>query len=1137
MANITSLLKYSLKTNIVKSILFEIISNTSRYFYTFGRCLPWPEVVGPRSANIFTVERTNNVVRVTTRTPHNLVLNDKIIVSANNITQINNPPSVSPKTIVEIERSSDIVTVTTQNPHGLVPGNIVEINSDIDDIDGIFTVTQIVIPEGLTASSSISFKYQHPGNNINLTTDVEGTASLYTAFTVSEILSELSFTYTKAGPNIQPTAEVGEVYSVQRDVISNENDPPSVSDTYPYELEVRNQMLLMKLIDSNDVSIVIPRINWQPGITYDMFDEYSGDMPAYSGANSLAQAKFYVLTDEFNVYKCIFNNNDNPSSIKPISTSPTSEELTLSDGYIWKFMYTIPISLRNKFLTSEYMPVLSALTNQFYSSGSITNYTIVSSGNGYISNTYKVKSIDVTNNGSGYTEVNNEAGNTFNIQSIQRTNGELTIVVDGSHSLPITPVGSIAGGAIKVTCDISEVVVGGNTIPLNINATHIIKKINSATSFTIENSGSNVPLTLTGGTVKLTGAMIEFPLISGGVQTKAYVSQYGAGGTIEKIIVTSQGSGYLTPPVPEVYMLNGMTPLTPVEYNIAYDFKDTSNGYTDVRVEGDGYNQRNPYSLKTVIINEGGRGQFNSIITGEIFDFPEPDLEQGRKPIVDVVFEPIIKTYQIAESGRVAANGGTAILTLAPLAPGQTVSYSIGDQITVTGSIVGGGVFNGTHTITNIVGLNIFFASIGAEIPGETDTGSMVNVAGQLGYQVEDVVVLDEGYGYSRPLKFGDDASGNYFSVFANDLTLNGFSCSLDENNQKNPAVLLPLINANGQIESLQIVESGVGYTYAFVTIKGYRIINGSLALMTPQNTAGFVDANVQLRFSVGDIDSRQSTVELFAKEGAISCVKVENSGSNYSAGTRIVIDGDGSGCQVVPEIVGGKIVKTTILNPGVGYTKAEARLENSAGQPVTTGTGAEIRVILSPKGGHGKDAITELYGRSIYFTSRLSNEKNKGVVSRNGTVPDSNDYRQITIIKNPSKYGANEYFKGLIGSACLLVGADISTNNTTAFNQFQKDDVIQFNATNGIKRYVIVEKEQIGNKYYLVLESTDNYIPEINSTLTKVTSTNTYSMIITSIELPDFNKFTGEMLYINNRTAFTPSEEQTVVVTTLINF
>lgn len=1123
MANITSLLKYSLKTNIVKSILFEIISNTSRYFYTFGRPRAWPTVIGPRGADIFTVERTNNVVRITTKVPHGLIVNDKIIVSANTLTQLNNPPSTSSKTIISIERSSDVVTMTTLTAHGFTIGSTVEVITDNNEINGVFTVTNIV--------NSTSFRYVSRGNNIALTTSIDGNVSLYTAFTVAEVLSDLSFTYVKTGPNIQPTAEIGEVYSIEKDVISSEEDPPSASDNFPYELEVRNDMVFMKLIDANDASIVVPRRNWQPGIIYDMYDEYSGDRQAYSGASSLASSAFYVLTDEFHVYKCIFNNNDSSSSVKPTSTSPTSEEITLADGYIWKFMYTIPIALRNKFLTSEYMPVLSALANQFYSSGSITNYTIVSSGRGYISNTYKVTGFEIKNSGSGYLKSPSNVAYSFSITAIERSNNRTTIYVNQPHNLSFssTPGVDSPGGALMISTNISSVVVGGNTVPLNLTGTKVIIDVNSSTSFVVENEGANIPYTtaVTGG-VGLTGAIIEFPIPPVGSQTKAYVSQYGVGGTIERITILSQGFGYLTPPVPTIYSVNTRPPDTQVEYTVNYFFRDPSNGYTEVAIEGDGYNSQNPYSLKRVIIQEEDRGLFTNVITGEIFTFPDPDLPNGRKPQVNVVFDVVNSVYNVVESGRVALNGGTVVLTL----DATPTDIAIGNTITVAG-LTANPSFNGSRVITNVVANNVFFELAGTEILGVSETGTVTK---QLGYEVGEVQVIDGGYGYSRPLKFGEDASGNYFSVFANDLTINDFNCSFDEDNQKNEAILLPLINAAGQIEAIQIIEPGVGYTYASVFVRGYRKINPtdtSLTLMTPSNTFLFSEANIQLRFAVGDIDSKQSTVELFAKSGSISNVKVENGGQNYASATRIVVVGDGTGCVVVPEISNGKIIKTTLVNAGTGYTTATAYISGPMlnNDPMsitpTSGTGASLRVILAPRGGHGRDAVSELYAKGIYFTTRISDEKINGITT-------SNDFRQVTILKNPSIYNSTQFYKPALGSACFLAICNINTNNTTAFNQIQKDDILLHL---GQKKFVVVEKSTVSGRYHLVLQPIDNFIPEVNSVFTKTVGTNTYSIVMTAVQYPDYDKFSGEMLYINNRTNFTPSLQQTVVVSTLINF
>ena len=107
--------------------------------------------------------------------------------------------------------------------------------------------------------------------------------------------------------------------------------------------------------------------------------------PAYSGAIRLEDANFYVLTSEYNVYKCIDNNSNAVSTYMPSGTSPDVFET--GDGYKWKFMYSIPVSLRNRFLSSTYMPVSTALKAQFYSNGQINNIAIENGGSGYNSAT------------------------------------------------------------------------------------------------------------------------------------------------------------------------------------------------------------------------------------------------------------------------------------------------------------------------------------------------------------------------------------------------------------------------------------------------------------------------------------------------------------------------------------------------------------------------------------------------------------------------------------------------------------------------------------------------------------------------------------------------------------------------------
>jgi len=135
---------------------------------------------------------------------------------------------------------------------------------------------------------------------------------------------------------------------------SDDANPPSPTDSVANtHYENWRDMIAAKKITSSDVSHVIPRKNWTNNSNYFAFTD---------NAATLFSQDFYVMTTDYNVYKCLSNSDTNSSgSVAGTSTvQPTgtgTSIISTADGFKWKFMYQISASDALKFVTPNYIPV------------------------------------------------------------------------------------------------------------------------------------------------------------------------------------------------------------------------------------------------------------------------------------------------------------------------------------------------------------------------------------------------------------------------------------------------------------------------------------------------------------------------------------------------------------------------------------------------------------------------------------------------------------------------------------------------------------------------------------------------------------------------------------------------------------
>ena len=247
----------------------------------------------------------------------------------------------------------------------------------------------------------------------------------------------------------------------------NPNDavPNDPIDNQSSNFTIYDQIIGLKQVTSAEMRSVIRNNKWASGTVYDIYRHDYGDITnvdngvkTYVQSNNFEQhlyeTNYYVVTSEYKVYKCLDNNSNGESTSEPTSTS--SAPFTLTDGYIWKYMFTVNANDFEKFKTDEYIPIpedtaidpSNVIAPAANYGGSIYNVLIDAAGTGYLANTEydivgdgtngKIR-ITSTNQGGGITGikvVNPGQGYTFGqINLSTGSNGILRPIITGKEGL------------------------------------------------------------------------------------------------------------------------------------------------------------------------------------------------------------------------------------------------------------------------------------------------------------------------------------------------------------------------------------------------------------------------------------------------------------------------------------------------------------------------------------------------------------------------------------------------------------------------------------------------------------------------------------------------------------------------------
>lgn len=641
---------------------------------------------------------------------------------------------------------------------------------------------------------------------------------------------------------------------------SSDTDVPGPpQDNFRYDLHVRRDILSTKLITPSDVSYVVPRIDWIYNTVYDMYDDNIGPVsasgttaPAASGATKLEDSRFYVLTSEYNVYKCISNNYNAFSKVQPSGTSTST--FTTSDGYIWKFLYTIPISLRNRFLSTEFMPVTTALKQQFYSNGAIIQTTIENSGSGYLAEIIGAGSISTATSSTaviGYlTSFNTQVKSGYVLKNLSGTiiGTVATVNSDTSITLQANALVIISSGApesFRVTPPVSAsvVVTGDGYLGKNPYVITGIIGYSTGIGYTSAQSG------LTGSR---TGLTFSAPKIISDSMATATGNITVAGGIVTNATLLSSGYGYDGTPNGPVITID-----PPLGASTGYAYWSASTVYT----------------LNT-ILQYGGI--FYRVSTAGTSGTSGPTHTSGAIGngtatltyigATDWLRNTVYTQYTILKSGNnyytvsVAGTSGTN----APIGLVAGVGEANGSCTLV---------YFGTQAILSPV-LDKTKANLTPIITNGQVTGIIINDGG-IGYTSANIQVIDTNHP-ATPLP-GTEST---YAVITPNFAIGNID-TLQAN--------VELLALKGTIEVIKVVESGTGYGTATVNIIG-------------DGTGATANATI--------VGSRITAINILTKGSGYTWTDIQITGNGTGATARAIMSPlNGHGSNAIDELNANSLI------------------------------------------------------------------------------------------------------------------------------------------------------------------------------------------------------------------------------------
>ena len=325
----------------------------------------------------------------------------------------------------------------------------------------------------------------------------------------------------------------------------------------------------------------------------------------------------------------------------------------------------------------------------------------------------------------------------------------------------------------------------------------------------------------------------------------------------------------------------------------------------------------------------------------------------------------------------------------------------------------------------------------------------------------------------------------------------------------------------DGEITTIIVTDAGSGYVEPVISATAFNSGVTNIVLANTSNLSAnmtVTGTGISSGTFISAVNQNTSSITISTATTAAG----GGTGNNVTFSTRVFIEGDGTLAAATANVSNGAIAKITITVPGINYSYANATIYGSATAGANT---ANVRVILTPKFGHGYNPAKELDATNVMVVERI------GAVdsTENGLISVSTTFRQYGLLRDPYKYGNTS---PVISSNANTVISQTTNLTLVAGVDFTLDEFVYQGATANSAYFYGFVNSQTSNEVRLT---------KVHGTVTVggtlIGATSSVSRTVVKAFNPEFEPYTGDILYAENVTKITRADGQAENVKFVIRF